>query len=107
VNRLTRAVLVLDTITKTVVGRVIGPEDTDGIAVAADGKHAYATGGKSISVLGTSTNTVENYRPSGDSRLLRQPLFHPPHYEINRCEREYGRRRRTPRRYIAGNRRAD
>jgi YVTN family beta-propeller protein len=63
VNRLTRVVLVLDTITKTVVGRVIGTGDTDGIAVAADGKRAYATGGKSISVLDTSTNTVETTVP--------------------------------------------
>ena len=63
VNCQTFAVLVVDTVTKTVVARVILAEGPEGIAVAADGKHAYATGGKSISVLDTSTNTVATTVP--------------------------------------------
>jgi YVTN family beta-propeller protein len=46
VNRESLAVLVVDTVTKMVVARVRLPEDAEGIAGPADGKHAYATGGK-------------------------------------------------------------
>jgi YVTN family beta-propeller protein len=58
VTSLEQAVLVIDTATKMAIAKVILPEIADGIAVSADGKHAYVAGTKSISVIDTSTNTV-------------------------------------------------
>jgi YVTN family beta-propeller protein len=50
------AVLVLDTITKTVGPTVTLPGFAN--RIAADGKHAYATGDKMIFVIDTATNAV-------------------------------------------------
>jgi YVTN family beta-propeller protein len=58
-NQSPGGLLVIDLASEKVIAEV--PLDSGGfeVAITPDGKHAYVTGGKVVSIVDTSTNTVE------------------------------------------------